>query len=214
MSTIDAVKHFTQTFGQEWYEEPTVPSGKTALLRIQLIQEEAGELALALAAGDTLEALDALTDLQYVIDGTYGAFGVAGDYDCEPYYPCADEIGFTVVDVPAEKAVDLQGDFATSMGRLCWAMSLALSEGGVLEEVLLRLNEVNRVLQRMYSVFGLAPVKEAAFNEVHSSNMSKLDENGQPILNEAGRVVKGPNYFKPNLAQFLVEETLEQSSAA
>ena len=44
---------------------------------------------------------------------------------------------------------------------------------------------------------------DKCFEEVQSSNMSKLDENGKPIYNEAGKVMKGPNYFKPNLKNFL-----------
>ena len=41
------------------------------------------------------------------------------------------------------------------------------------------------------------------FDEVQNSNMSKLDENGKPIYNEAGKVMKGSKYFKPNLSKFL-----------
>ena len=41
------------------------------------------------------------------------------------------------------------------------------------------------------------------FNEVQESNMSKLDDNGKPIYNQAGKVMKGPNYFKPDLSKFL-----------
>ena len=41
------------------------------------------------------------------------------------------------------------------------------------------------------------------FEEVQSSNMSKLDENGKPIYNEAGKVMKGPKYFKPDLSKFI-----------
>ena len=41
------------------------------------------------------------------------------------------------------------------------------------------------------------------FNEVQNSNMSKLDENGKPIYNDSGKVMKGPNYFKPNLSKFV-----------
>ena len=44
---------------------------------------------------------------------------------------------------------------------------------------------------------------DACFNEVHNSNMSKMDINGKPIYNENGKVMKGPNYFKPNLSKFL-----------
>jgi len=41
------------------------------------------------------------------------------------------------------------------------------------------------------------------FEEVQNSNMSKLDENGKPIYNDHGKVMKGPNYFKPDLSKFV-----------
>ena len=44
---------------------------------------------------------------------------------------------------------------------------------------------------------------DKCFNEVQNSNMSKLDENGKPIYNDVGKVMKGPNYFKPNLSKFV-----------
>ncbi|MEC8099911.1 MAG: nucleoside triphosphate pyrophosphohydrolase family protein [Pseudomonadota bacterium] len=44
---------------------------------------------------------------------------------------------------------------------------------------------------------------DACFDEVQNSNMSKLDENGNPIYNENGKVLKGPNYFEPNLKKFI-----------
>ena len=44
---------------------------------------------------------------------------------------------------------------------------------------------------------------DQCFNEVQESNMSKLDNNGKPIFNEHGKVMKGPNYFKPDLSKFL-----------
>ena len=44
---------------------------------------------------------------------------------------------------------------------------------------------------------------DKCFEEVQNSNMSKLGENGEPIYNESGKVMKGPNYFKPNLSKFV-----------
>jgi len=44
---------------------------------------------------------------------------------------------------------------------------------------------------------------DKCFQEVQSSNMSKLDENGKPIYNENGKVMKGPRYFKPDLKKIL-----------
>ena len=44
---------------------------------------------------------------------------------------------------------------------------------------------------------------DKCFEEVQNSNMSKLGTNGKPIYNEKGKVMKGPNYFKPNLNKFI-----------
>ena len=44
---------------------------------------------------------------------------------------------------------------------------------------------------------------DGCFDEVQKSNMSKLDENGKPIYNANGKVLKGPNYFEPNLKKFV-----------
>ena len=44
---------------------------------------------------------------------------------------------------------------------------------------------------------------DKCFEEVQNSNMSKLDQNGKPIYNEFGKVMKGPNYFKPDLSKFV-----------
>ena len=44
---------------------------------------------------------------------------------------------------------------------------------------------------------------DKCFDEVQNSNMSKLDQNGKPIYNDSGKVMKGPNYFKPDLSKFV-----------
>ena len=44
---------------------------------------------------------------------------------------------------------------------------------------------------------------DSCFEEVQNSNMSKLGKDNKPIYNESGKVMKGPNYFKPNLKKFL-----------
>ncbi|MDC0566334.1 nucleoside triphosphate pyrophosphohydrolase family protein [Candidatus Pelagibacter sp.] len=44
---------------------------------------------------------------------------------------------------------------------------------------------------------------DKCFDEVQNSNMSKLGENGEPIYNESGKVMKGSNYFKPDLSKFV-----------
>ena len=44
---------------------------------------------------------------------------------------------------------------------------------------------------------------DKCFDEVQNSNMSKLGKNGEPIFNDSGKVMKGPNYFKPDLSKFV-----------
>tara|TARA_E500000178_G_scaffold328300_1_gene358160 strand:- start:333 stop:704 length:372 start_codon:yes stop_codon:yes gene_type:complete len=44
---------------------------------------------------------------------------------------------------------------------------------------------------------------DKCFEEVQNSNMSKLDNNGKPIYNDNGKVMKGPNYFKPDLSKYI-----------
>ena len=44
---------------------------------------------------------------------------------------------------------------------------------------------------------------DACFEEVQNSNMSKLGSDGKPIFNDKGKVLKGPNYFKPDLSKYI-----------
>ena len=50
---------------------------------------------------------------------------------------------------------------------------------------------------------GMQDKIEEVFDEIQRSNMSKLDENGEPIYRDDGKVMKGPNYFKPNISKIL-----------
>ena len=70
-----------------------------------------------------------------------------------------------------------------------------------LKEVADALTDILYVTSGAGHAFGIDLDK--CFEEVQNSNMSKLDENGKPIYNEAGKVMKGPNYFKPDLSKFV-----------
>ena len=50
---------------------------------------------------------------------------------------------------------------------------------------------------------GMQHIITDVFEEIQSSNMSKLGPDGQPILREDGKILKGPGYFKPNLSKFI-----------
>lgn len=124
-TTLNQVKEFHETYGLSVKDAPDVSDPKTNALRINLLAEELEELKEALEQGDITETLDALVDLQYVLDGAF--------------------------------------------------LSL-----------------------------GLHTVKEEAFAEVHRSNMSKLGKDGKPIVRESdGKILKGPDYFKPDIRQFV-----------
>jgi predicted HAD superfamily Cof-like phosphohydrolase len=66
----------------------------------------------------------------------------------------------------------------------------------------------------MYILFGtivrhgLQDKMERVFEEIHQSNMSKLGHDGKPIYREDGKVLKGPNYFKPRIADLLGEAVI------
>ena len=58
------------------------------------------------------------------------------------------------------------------------------------------------IVQKGRGLKSLQKKYDEVFEEIHRSNLSKLDENGDPIYREDGKVVKGPNYFPPNLKKF------------
>ena len=70
-----------------------------------------------------------------------------------------------------------------------------------LKEVADALTDILYVAYGAGHAFGINLDK--CFDEVQQSNMSKLGDNGKPIYNEAGKVMKGPKYFKPDLSKFL-----------
>ena len=76
----------------------------------------------------------------------------------------------------------------------------AISDKNILE-VADALTDILYVAYGAGHAFGIDLDK--CFNEVQESNMSKLGEDGKPIYNEYGKVMKGPKYFKPDLSKFL-----------
>ena len=75
-SSLELVKEFHERFGHPVKDEPDVSDMKLNELRVELLSEELRELMEALGTGDCVGALDALTDLQYVLDGAFLALGL------------------------------------------------------------------------------------------------------------------------------------------
>ncbi len=80
---------------------------------------------------------------------------------------------------------------------------LEAAQEGDLEEVADALGDMLYILCGTILEHGLQYKIEEVFEEIQRSNMSKLGENGKPIYREDGKVLKGPNYFKPDLKSVL-----------
>ncbi|MGD9864195.1 MAG: hypothetical protein AB7S99_13380 [Pseudodonghicola sp.] len=125
--TLALVREWHEKFAVPVVDRPGIPAER-AQMRLAILEEEVAELRAAVEAGDLVEVLDALCDIQYVLDGTFLEFGLHG-------------------------------------------------------------------------------LKAPGMAEVHASNMSKLGADGRPVLREDGKVLKGPAFFRPDLAAVLAGET-------
>lgn len=74
--TIEYVRDFHKRFGVPIAQEPCIPDLKTCELRLSLMKEELKEVEEAIHSKDLVNLLKELTDLQYVLDGTYLSFGL------------------------------------------------------------------------------------------------------------------------------------------
>ena len=81
-------------------------------------------------------------------------------------------------------------------------LTKAIKENDILEEAD-ALTDILYVTYGAGHAFGINLDK--CFEEVQKSNMSKLGKDGKPIYNESGKVMKGPDYFKPDLSKFLAK---------
>ena len=107
------------------------------------------------------------------------------------------------------KATPKIADYGTCTLRL----ALIQEELDELKEALLEndiVETADAIADILYVVYGTAVAFgigiDEVFEEVHSSNMSKLDVDGTAIFDEMGKVMKGPDYFRPNIAQVLLQQ--------
>ena len=82
-------------------------------------------------------------------------------------------------------------------------LDASMSSGGTLVDVADAITDCFYILIGTALEYGISDKLPALFDEVHESNMSKLDENGKPIYREDGKVMKGPEYKKPNLKDII-----------
>jgi predicted HAD superfamily Cof-like phosphohydrolase len=88
---------------------------------------------------------------------------------------------------------------------------LEAAKNGDLVEIADALGDMMYILYGTICKHGLQDRIADIFDEIHRSNMSKLDSNGNPIYREDGKVMKGENYFRPNIAKYLTGQTEGES---
>ena len=89
------------------------------------------------------------------------------------------------------------------LGKSCRFRFTADAENNDLIEVADALGDMLYILCGTILSHGMQHKITEVFNEIQRSNMSKLGSDGKPIYREDGKVLKGPNYFKPNIASIL-----------
>lgn len=199
MDNIERVREFHTTYNcfinqKTGVEAIEAVDKDLAFIRFKITREEIEELTQAILNNNKLETLDALTDIHYLNDGSYLTYGLT------PVYPAEYD--------------NIVAEFVASEQLLMIPVMLDGLTNGILQGYITKdvslihdaLNTIRYLVDQAYTQFGFSPeLQEAAQIEVHRSNMSKLGEDGKPIFREDGKVMKGPNYFKPDLSALLAK---------
>lgn len=193
-SPLELVKEFHLTYGQPIRSVLDINVPELSL-RIGILDEEIGEYNDALIEKDHVELVDALADIIYVSAGFLLTIG-------------SQETG------PQQQANLPQESFQEK--NIPW---LELKEYG---RKLTKLNAyVHQSSDASITQFFLTDIMSLCYEaaalmnvdldqvllEVQSSNMSKLGEDGTPVYRYDGKVLKGPNFFPPNIARILQEQS-------
>ena len=167
-----------------------------------LLNEELNEFCNAFAKKDIVNISLSLANMCYIIAGTCVSYGICPKY--EKFESPYDQPGWvhkqTTIFYNLKLDRVVQEDFKRY---------LTAEEQDDLESVRTCL------MTMITSIFGLGfhlgvPLN-SIFEEVHKSNMSKADENGNPIFREDGKVLKGKNYFPPDIKSILIKAGFDLS---
>lgn len=162
-------------------------------MRFNILFEEVQELVKANRIKDNIETLDALIDIIYVALGSVNYHGISTFSEIFK--------GETFYELP-------QNSYVVEIVRICDSFKERYINGNFTYSEIIHF--YTSVISLSVSMVYLLEAKgyfkkncfELAFDEVHNSNMSKL-ENGKAIFREDGKVLKGKDYFKPNLLKLI-----------
>lgn len=208
------VREFHETYGQPIRTSPVfnVPE---LIMRSQLILEEASEYWEANKTNDLIEMADALADLVYVCYGAALTHGINLDasFGGKPVSPADVLRGIhrknrqKLRAIPTLAVISRPG-IASGLNKAAVAYSNYVTsadpETGDPDQ--LRSLLVTLVSSAYFASFSLGIDLDDVLQEVQRSNMSKLGEDGLPIYRADGKVLKGPNFFNPNIAEILMNQ--------
>lgn len=196
-------------------------------LRSKLIFEEWKELSAELEAAIkqveegylvspevAMQIMKELADLEYVVAGACATFAIPHvpqtEYDVRVFFLDGGEpTGYlSDVDSLTTSMTRLELDVTACVNTLADAASMSmpgvgrvLSPLAIYQRIMYTLVVLTERIIRVSELLGIDII--SVFNEVHASNMSKLGDDGHPIYREDGKVLKGPNYRKPDLTKFI-----------
>ena len=198
---LQQVWDFQEKFGHKQSSEMNVSSDlRKRKQRIELFIEELEELETAIEEGNNLEILDASIDMPYINFGTIHFHGLGKVFSSllkgEKEY-----CNTTIENYPKLLRNALNhGNFKNKY--LEGKEKITFLE---ITTFFLRITVLNLSLCKKLETEGIVKPNSfiKAFLEVHCSNMSKADIHGNPIFRADGKIMKGTNYYKPDLQQFL-----------
>jgi len=205
------VREFHETYGQPIRTEPVfdVPERQ---LRVELILEEASEYYEANKENDLYEMADALADLLYVAYGAALTHGIDIDasFGNTPEESPVIKVAMAMAasrskinGLPTLK-VFTRSAIARGINKTAVNYAEVAKNGGTVEG--LRKALVSIVSSCYSASLSLGINIDEVLLEVQRSNMSKLGEDGKPIYREDRKVLKGPNFFVPDIAKVLKEQ--------
>jgi hypothetical protein len=155
-----------------------------------MLHEELEELVLAIENNDRVEIADALGDLSYLAVG--GLLDITNRFD------------FSIDYKSIKDALPLKHSEACYL--ILNQINLLDKHPDLKQLVELKYSHLILLIEAYSEIFDidLQPI----FEEIHRSNMSKLDSLGKPIRREDGKILKSPNYFKPDIKRILNAQTV------
>lgn len=205
-SPLCLVEVFHLTYGHKIRATSNMNEPERAL-RVVLIKEEVEELSEAFEQKDFIEVIDALADIIYVVYGAALTHGlpiddITGNSDHTSLSRTAKEKAQTLPAFPQFRAEPLQKYIPKIETQLNNFIIAGEENNTDLAGQALGLIAEYCFITSWELGVDLDPILE----EVQASNMSKLGEDGKPVLREDGKILKGPNFFVPNIEKILQKQ--------